>query len=456
MEAMPDLHQKNPSANKRHGRNAWVQIKRNKPRAGRGRIRLRTIILIRWIAIGGQLASLLLVHFGLGYTLPLPWALACIGTLTLATIAAQFKRKRIIRLADREAASYFAFDMLQLAALLYLTGGLNNPFSILILAPVTVSAAALSYRSTLGLSILAIACISFLALYHLPLPSAASAFTAPPVVILALALALILAVIFIASYIFRVAEEARRISDALQAAQAALDREQRLSSLGALAAAAAHELGSPLGTIAIIAKELARDLPPDSPWKADAVLLQSQSDRCREILTDLARQPEGSSSDHFHMLPAPLIVEIAARPYLKTAVSLNIETHADSAGDKAPPLMPRRPEIVHGLGNLLQNALEFARTRVDVVVSWSSRHITVIIKDDGPGFTPDLLRRLGEPYVGGAHEQDESRSGDHMGLGIFIAQNLIERTGGSISFRNNPDRGAQARVIWPRSIPDHD
>ena len=423
-----------------------------KPRRMAGRVRLRTILIIRWIAVAGQALTLLVVHYVLGFPMQIGWAGTTVAALAAVTLAAQVRRPQSERLTDRESALYFAFDILQLAVLLYLTGGLNNPFSVLILAPVTVSAAALSYRSTLGLAGLAIACVVLLGVRHEPLPWPEGDFDIPDIFVAGYAIALILAVMFLTFYVYRVAQESRRLSDALSAAQAALDREQRVSSLGALAAAAAHELGSPLGTISLVAKELARDLPKESEHRADAELLVSQSDRCREILAELSRKPE-QDKDHFNVLPAGLLVELAAAPHARPHVALRIESAPDPS-EPRDPVLPRRPEIMHGLGNLLQNAIEFAREEVKVLIAWTRQEITITVTDDGPGFPPDVLRRLGDPYLssGGEGLDQGQRQGDHMGLGIFIAQNLIERAGGTVGFSNNEYGGAEVRVSWPRSV----
>jgi two-component system sensor histidine kinase RegB len=417
-----------------------------------GRVRLRTVLIIRWIAVAGQALTLLVVHYVLGFPMQIGWAGTAVAALAAVTLAAQVRRPQSERLTDRESALYFAFDILQLAVLLYLTGGLNNPFSVLILAPVTVSAAALSYRSTLGLAGLAIACVVLLGIRHEPLPWPDGDFDVPDIFVAGYAIALILAVMFLTFYVYRVAQESRRLSDALSAAQAALDREQRVSSLGALAAAAAHELGSPLGTISLVAKELARDLPRESEHRADAELLVSQSDRCREILAELSRKPE-QDKDHFNVLPAGLLVELAAAPHARPHVALRIEFAPDPS-EPRDPVMPRRPEIMHGLGNLLQNAIEFAREEVKVLIAWTRGEIVMTITDDGPGFPPDVLRRLGDPYLSSGSEglDQGQRQGDHMGLGIFIAQNLIERAGGTVGFSNNDYGGAEVRVSWPRSV----
>jgi two-component system, sensor histidine kinase RegB len=429
---------------------AGIPARRRRPRRMVGRVRLRTVLIIRWIAVAGQALTLLVVHYVLGFPMQIGWAGAVVAALAAVTLAAQVRRPQSERLTDRESALYFAFDILQLAVLLYLTGGLNNPFSILILAPVTVSAAALSYRSTLGLAGLAIACVVLLAVRHEPLPWPDGEYDIPDIFVAAFAIALILAVMFLTFYVYRVAQESRRLSDALAAAQAALDREQRVSSLGALAAAAAHELGSPLGTISLVAKELARELPADSEHRADVELLVGQSERCREILAELSRKPD-QEKDHFHFLPAGLLVELAAAPHARPHVALRIEFSPDPS-EPRDPILPRRPEIMHGLGNLLQNAIEFAREEVKVMIAWTRAEITITITDDGPGFPPDVLRRLGDPYLSGGGEglDQGQRQGDHMGLGIFIAQNLIERTGAAVSFSNNDYGGAEARVSWPR------
>ncbi|WP_374377387.1 ActS/PrrB/RegB family redox-sensitive histidine kinase [Dongia sp.] len=435
-------------------------------RPGRGRVRLRTLLAIRWVAVAGQAASLAIVDFVLGYPIPLLPAALAVAALAVATLVPQVRRKSNARLNDRDSALYFAFDMVQLSVLLFLTGGLHNPFSLLLLAPVTVSAAALSFRSTLGLTALAITCINTLGIFHYPLPWPDGSFDLPPVFVFGLTIALVLAVVFISVYVFKVAEESRRVADALMAVQSALDREQRISSVGALAAAAAHELGSPLGTISLIAKELTRDLPTDSPYRGDAELLLSQANRCRDILAEIAARPEQSSQGHFHVLAAPLLVEVAAEPFRRPSVALRIETRSEG-GEQEPPIMPRRPEIMHGLGNLLQNAIEFAREEVQVLITWSRHELSITITDDGVGFPPDLLDRLGDPYVSatlgrgsklGARQlaaatgrAPTARKGDHMGLGIFIAQNLLERSGGSVQFGNNEFGGAEVKVIWPRS-----
>lgn len=409
----------------------------------RGRVRLRTLLMIRWIGIAGQAGALLLVRYGLGFPLPLLPAAAVVAVSAAVNLWLSARQPGATLLSDRWAAVQLGYDMLQLAALLFLTGGLANPFAILILAPVTVSATVLSRRSTVSLSALALGIVAILGWRHLPLPWPDQGLRLEPLFIFAFAIALALSVIFIASYVLSVVEEARRLSDALSATQMALDRERQLSAVGALAAAAAHELGTPLGTIALVAHEIARDLPKGSPLADDVELLLSQSKRCREILSELAARPEAERRP-LGPLPMAALIETAAAPYRRREIDFRIE----SAGELPP--IPESPELSHGLGTLLQNAFEFAHSHVLVRLSAEGDLVKAVIADDGPGFDPDLLGQLGEPYVSRGDNGRESQ-GEHMGLGVFIALTLLERTGASLRFGNRPEGGSEVAITWRRA-----
>lgn len=409
-----------------------------------GRVRLQTLVLLRWIAIIGQLLAILFVHFGLNFKLPLLSALAVVGVSALLNIVLFVVYPTAKRLSEKWAAFYLAFDQIQLCILLYLTGGIDNPFTVLILVPVTVSATILTLRSTVLLGLLAFALTVLLTIYHFPLPWSDPAEVAqPPLLQWGNLTALVLGTLFISAYAWQVAEEARRMSDALAATQMALAREQQVSALGGLAAAAAHELGSPLGTIAVVVKEIGRDLPPDNPLAEDVALLQSQVERCREILARLSRRPSATSDpEAFSDLGIANMMEMVAQPWRRENIAFAVRL----IGTGSPPLLPRRPEILHGLGNLLQNAMEFARTNVDVEIDWDDRLIRLRILDDGPGLNVDILSALGEPYV-----TSRPDSGG-MGLGVFIAMNLLRRSGASVAFANRPGGGTQVSVSWPREL----
>lgn len=423
---------------------AATMIAPAEPRAAFDRISLRRLVLIRWVAVAGQAVTLLLVHFVFGFSLPLPAALAVVGCSVLLNLFFVLHRRAAARLGEREAAFYLGYDTLQLAVLLHLTGGLQNPFSILIVAPVTVAATVLSRRPVIALSVLAVAAISVLGLWHEPLPWRTTPLAFPPDLIFGIWVALVIATMFIAGYTLSVAQEARRLRDAVAATQLVLAREQRVSAVGALAAAAAHELGSPLATIAVVAKELVRDLPADSPHAEDAALLLSQSERCRHILAELAHQPEEDGGSPYTSLPISALVEVAGELYHDPRVRLIFATTGTEDADE--PLVRRSPEITHGLNNLIQNAIGFARHEVSVTIFWDQTNVTVEIADDGPGFPPHLMGRLGEPYL-------STRAGnqDHMGLGIFIAQSLLERSGAHLAFDNLIEGGAHVVISWNRA-----
>lgn len=419
---------------------------------GGGRVRLRTLTTIRWLAILGQSLALAVVHLGLGYALPIEAAALVVLASVAVNLHAGGWRRGSVWLRDRAAGFYLGYDLIQLAVLLGLTGGLTNPFALLILAPVTVSASVLSRESTLALSGLAVAAITALAMVHLDLPWPGG-LDLPRLYLVAIWLALVLATLFIAGYVFALAAEAQRMSDALSATQVALGREQRLSALDGLAAAAAHELGSPLGTIAVIARELEAELPADSPFREDAELLLHEAARCRDILARLARQPEGGRDQPFQRLPLSALAETAATPYVQEQdKALTIHRHGTDTS--AEPVVARRPEILHGVATLAQNAARFAARQVLLEVSWSAEAARIVVADDGPGFPEDVLPHLGEPYISPGRQGAAGSGGDHMGLGVFIARTLLARTGARVVFANRPEGGADVTIRWARADLD--
>lgn len=424
------------------------------------RLRLRTLVFIRWIAVLGQVVAVAAVQAGLNFDAPLVPIAGVIGALALVNLLTALRHRGATWLSDRPARVYLAFDLLQLLALLGLTGGLQNPFSVLILAPVVVSAATLSRRSTVVLAVVAIAGIALLSVVHLPLPWSPEGLSLPRVYIAGILASLVLAVVFITAYVSSLALEARRMADALGATQLALAREQRLSSLGGLAAAAAHELGSPLATIAVVARELERELPEDlpeeHPLRDDMALLREEAERCRRILAELAARPDADEDTPYHRLPLSGLVEAAAQPHNHAGIALRIRLEGEQTEQ---PVVARSPELLHGLGTLLQNALQFAHTEVEVGIMWDEQHARLAIRDDGPGFDEGILGELGEPYVstgsrgrrggGGNRQQGEGEPGEHMGLGIFIARNLLAHAGASVAFGNRPRGGAEVVIEWP-------
>jgi two-component system sensor histidine kinase RegB len=413
-----------------------------------GRVSLRTLVFVRWIVIIGQLVTVLTVAFAFRFPMQLSAVLTVIALAVLVNLVGMIMR-RGRALSDRAVAFYLAFDILQLSALLFLTGGLTNPFAVLVLGPIAVAASVLGRDYSFGLTILAIFCLAalFASPFSLPWNGGGSP-RLPDLYQLGIWIALTLACGFMATYNWSVSGEARRISEALAETQLTLAREQQLTALGTLAAAAAHELGTPLSTITVVAKELGRDLPPDSPFAEDVALIQSQCERCRAILAELARKPEDAEESPFNRLPLDQLIEAAAAPHRVPGVRLDIRTSA--APGIESPILRRTPEIMHGLGNILQNAMQFATTAVRVESQTDAQRIAMTVSDDGPGFSPGLLGRLGEPYLS-LRDQEEH---EHLGLGIFIAQTLLERTGAEVTFVNGLDgalEGAAVTITWPRS-----
>lgn len=407
-------------------------------------VRLRTLVLVRWVAIAGQLATVLAVQFGLGVALPLDALLTAVLASAVLNLALTLWRP-VQRLNEQATAVLLAWDVLQLGVLLYFTGGLANPFALLLLAPVTISATVLSRLPTLALCLTAIIGATVLARFHVPLAWPGGGFELPVLNMIGLWAAIVVGSAFFAAYAGWVASEARRATRALNAAQAALAREQRLAAVGALAAATAHELGTPLGTIHLVASEIADEITPDDPLAEDVALLKSEAARCRDILKGLSAKadPEESHGPLSRLPPAALIETVAQR-YRRPEVAVEIRTE----GGDVPPL-PRSPELLHGLANVLQNAIQFARRRVEATVRSGRDALEVTIQDDGPGFPAAILDHLGEPYV-----STRAREGDHMGLGVFIAINLLERSGASLDFSNRAEGGAIVKIRWPRARLD--
>jgi len=422
------------------------------------RLRLDTLARLRWLAVAGQLATIVGVHFGLGFTLPIEACLVMIGLSAFLNLSLRARYPVSVRLEDDAAAILLGYDIMQLAALLYLTGGLENPFALLFLAPVMISATALSPARTLALGTLAIGVASFLAKFHLPLPWFENqSLDLPLLYVAGLWLAILLGLVFIGGYAWRVADEARQLGDALTATELVLAREQHLSQLDGLAAAAAHELGTPLATIALVARELERDVPRDSPHREDIELLQAQAQRCRSILAKLASLGDEKAGPLHRMGLGQLIEEITA-PQRAFGVNLSVVLE----GDEPEPRSDRNPGILYGLGNLVENAVDFAAATVVVTASWTAEAVSITIRDDGPGFAPEVIGRLGDPYISararGTRQRERQQAGG-LGLGLFIAKTLLERSGASFAASNvigpngtGVQGGAQVGVVWPRSL----
>lgn len=416
----------------------------------RGRLRIRTLTNLRWLAVAGQTITVVIVGFAMN--LPVPFA-ACFALIALsawlnALVSLASNGQRLA--TDKEAAAHIAFDILQLSGMLYLTGGILNPFSLLLIGPAVLAAATLPARYVIALCLLAILACTALAISAMPLPAPhAEPFNPPLTNRIGAVTARILGIAFCAGYAWQAAQEAARMELALDTAHTVLAREQRLSALGALAAAAAHELGTPLATMTIIAKEMARAAPPGD-LRDDAELMMGQAERCREILRRLTRTPEAGDVVHERMSLLQVVQEAIA-PHAR-GPDVRVEAVVSGPPDESPPQIWRLPEVLHALTAFVENAVDFARSEILVTARFDARHISIEVRDDGPGFAPEVLAKLGEPYVTRRPAGEAMRSGHvGMGLGFFIAKTLLERTGATVDFRNGRGAGAVITARWNRA-----
>jgi two-component system, sensor histidine kinase RegB len=425
---------------------------------GESRLRLQTIVRLRWLAVLGQSVTVIGAYWILGIDLPIGGCLAVISLSAWLNVALRIRYPASQRLQSHYAFIMLGYDVLQLAGLLYLTGGLENPFAFLLIAPVTVSASTLPPRITVALGGLAIIAATVLTDFHHPLPWFHHAkLSLPYPYVMGVWAAVVSGILFIGFYSWRTAEEARRMAEALAAAEMVLAREQKLSALDGLAAAAAHGLGTPLATIAVVTKELLRDAKPADAHYDDLLLLRTEVERCRNILYELAGRGEQQDFIVSRLTLSHLIEEVVSPHRL---VAVPIEVVAEPAPGKAPapePVMQRNPGVMYGLGNLVENAIDFAASKVEVQANWSADAVKIVIADDGAGFPPHVLEQLGEPFIttrpGHSSGDDEPEAHVGMGLGFFIAKTLLERSGARIELANRvaPAAGAMVAVVWPRA-----
>ena len=411
-------------------------------RARDTRLRLQTIVRLRWLAVLGQSVTVIGAYWVLGIDLAIGACFAVIALSAWLNVALRIRYRASQRIKSNYAFIMLAYDILQLAALLYLTGGLENPFAFLLIAPVTVSASTLPVRITIALGVLTIIAATALTTFHFPLPwFSQSTLLIPFPYVMGVWAAVVSGILFIGLYSWRTAEEGRRMADAL-------------------AAAAAHGLGTPLATIAVVTKELLHDATEGDPHYDDILLLRAQAERCRDILKELASR--GEKVDIIvSRLPLCHLIEEIVEPHRLIAVPIEVTTgpfpnvEPESPGVREP-VMQRNPGVIYGLGNLVENAVDFAAAKVDVDARWSEDEVRVVIADDGGGFPPNVLEQLGEPFLTtrpGESWGDEALD-EHigMGLGFFIAKTLLERSGAQLELANRPEpaRGAVVTVVWSR------
>ena len=429
---------------------AQVEVDWDQVDARLARLRLRTLITLRWRVIAVELFALGIGAFVLRLQAPYGACLAVVGAAAWINLLTSVVSPGQRQCSAHEATAQLSFDIGQIAILAFLTGGSANPFILLMIAPITLAATSLPRWQLLLLSGLGVAASLLLAVFAWAPASGQSLAQAVPLAFrLGASSANIAGIALIAGYVRQVAMESARMGLALDVTQAVLAREQKLSALGALAAAAAHELGTPLATISIVARELSRDAATPG-LKDDADLLIAQAERCREILKRLTDSPETADQLHGRMSLLQLLHEVIEPQ--AGAKGVRVEAIVVGAAGAEAPDIWRMPEILHALTTVVENAVDFAASEVLVTARYDDAIISMEVRDDGPGFAPEILARLGEPYLTTRPGAEGSRTGHvGMGLGFFIAKTLLERSGGVVTAQNGRPRGAIVSTRWARA-----
>ena len=404
-------------------------------------ILLSNLIKIRWIAIGGQLCAILLVFFYLKIYFPIIACLCIIFLSVTINIYSFFINKSNNYLSDKEAFYFLLFDTVQLGILLFLTGGINNPFSLLLIAPLIISASYLPMVYSIGLLFLSVCGVLVISNFYFPIIWNET-FEVPKFFTYGLTLSLIISLIFLSIYVYLFANSSRRLSQALLETRLALNNQKKLSEIGSLSAAAVHELSTPLNTILLILDDLKNEesVKKNYDIKEEINLLKLQADRCRKILLTLSKNPENLKDNFFDKTTISNLI----KQNFDKFNNKNMKLRMNLMSNKEEPLILFKDELLYGIGNIIQNAIQHALSFLIVEISWDENYIMMIIDDDGDGFKNEILDQIGQPYI--------SKNGKGMGLGIFIAKNLIENMGGSISFKNKKERGASVEIKIKRVI----
>ena len=403
----------------------------------------KTLVTLRWIALVGQYLTICIVFFVFKFELPFFYCSLVIlfGVLTNFYLQFKFKKNQL----NNFASTFFLFyDLIQLSLLLYLTGGITNPFTILLIVPAIVSSTFLTLRSTINLSIMTVIILAFLTIYNLPLPHYGELhFHVPDTYMYALPIAIIITLIFLTYFGVRFGIESRKRNEALNKLELILAKEHELESIGLQAAAAAHSLGTPLSTITVIARELEKEIGKNSKYSKDIDLLLSQTKRCSDILKKLSKDQLEDDAFLTNVKIEELLSEIV-RSF--TEIS-DKKLSLLSEKNEINPQIHRTLEITYGLRNFIGNAVKYSNSLVDISLESNNKITQVKVCDDGPGFSEDILDVLGEPYIRSKNKKISSKSG--LGLGTFIGKTLLERMRANVKFQKCPKtKGAMVTIKW--------
>ena len=402
----------------------------------------KTLVILRWIALAGQLFAINLVYNYLNLGFPVAGCHVLIFLGVLTNLFLQFKIKTN-QLNDTYSSLFLLYDLFQLSALLYLTGGISNPFSFLLIVPAIVSSTFLSMGTTIILGFTTTCLLIFLTKFSFSLPGISeSVFTFPVFYKLGLLISILIGLTFLSYFGIRFSGETKKRSEALNKLQQVIAKEYELESLGGQAAAAAHSLGTPLATITVVAKELRKEISENSKYSRDLDLLISQTKRCGDILKQISQKEIVEDQFMNAIKFEDLLVELlrSFKESSKKTLKLN------STKDMNKINIKRSPEIIYGLRNFIGNAVKFSKKDVKIILESNDNYISITINDDGPGYPDDVIKLVGEPYIKSKSKKVNSKAG--LGLGTFLGKTLLERQGARLNFSNNQDFGASVKIMW--------
>jgi len=403
----------------------------------------KTLVILRWIAIAGQLITINFVYFILDFSFPFFYCTTIIFLGVVTNIFLQFKEKRNL-LSDFSSTIYLAYDLTQLTALVFLTGGITNPFVLLLVIPSVVSSTFLSLKSTINLSFITASFLLILTVYYFPLPSSGDLhFHVPTYYLYGIPIAIIIGLIFLCYFGARFGLATRKRTEALNKLELVLAKEHELKSIGVQAAAAAHSLSTPLSTIKLVSKELEKEMVNDEKYSKDIKLLHNQALRCGEILKKLSMSPLKKDEFFENVKLTDLLTEItnSFREISKKNFSVKSENN------KKDFTIKRKAEITYGLRNFIGNASKFSESLIEIKLQTSQQKTQIKICDDGPGFPEDIKKFLGEPYIHSKDKKIDAKSG--LGLGTFIGKTLLERMKANVNFGKCPNlKGAMVTIEW--------
>ena len=406
------------------------------------RLEKKTVVILRWIALIGQLLTIYFVHFYVGFGLPLIFCSLTIFCGGLTNIFIQFNFRKN-QLSNIESTILLFYDVIQLSVLIYLTGGVTNPFIIFLIVPALISSTLLNLASTLFLSIITIMSLTLLTFNYFPLPSEGNIhFHVPDYYIYSIPSALVIALIFLNYFGFRFGYEARRRGNALNKLELVLAKEQELESIGHQAAAAAHSLGTPLSTITVIAKELKKEINHNKEFKEDVDTILEQAKKCGEILKKISQNQIIDDEYVKNITLQDLLFEITKS--FESITEKNLNLNLENAKKRIP--IKRSAELTYGIRNFVGNAVKFSKKNIYINLVSNNQNTILQISDDGPGFPDDIYKIIGEPYISTKSKKLKSKAG--LGLGTFIGKTLLERKKAKIEFLKSNNGGALVEISW--------